>query len=106
MIAGPNAGPPAGATHIWPRNKDRIVKSGEIGIADLRDMLISLKFRPEIITIRDFHGGNIACDLEPCAALARDLLQDVRMAIKSFAFRRDHNSYGALEMTLTFFLED
>jgi hypothetical protein len=106
MIAGPDAGPPADAAHIWPRNKDRTIKAEEIGVADLKDMLIGLKFRSEIITIRDFHGGNIACDPEPCAALARDLLQDVGMAVKSFAFRRDHNSYGALEVTLTFFPQD
>jgi hypothetical protein len=106
MIAGPDAGPPADAAHIWPRDKDRIVQSREIGITDLRGMLIDLKFRPEIITIRDFRGGNVACGPQPCAALARDLLEDVGMAVKSFAFRRDANSYGALEMTLNFFPED
>jgi hypothetical protein len=87
MIAGPDAGPPADAAHIWPRDKDRIVQSREIGITDLRGMLIDLKFRPEIITIRDFRGGNVACGPQPCAALARDLLEDVGMAVKSFAFR-------------------
>jgi hypothetical protein len=106
MVAGPDAGPPADAAHIWPRDKDRIVQSREIGIKDLRGMLIDLKFRPEIITVRDFHGGNVACDPKPCAALARDLLEGVGMAVKSFAFRRDANSYGAMEMTLTFFPED
>jgi hypothetical protein len=106
MIAGPDAGPPADAAHIWPRDKDRVVQSREIGIMDLRGMLIDLKFRPQIITIRDFHGGNVGCDPQPCAALARDLLEDVGMAVKSFAFRRDANSYGALEMTLNFFPED
>jgi hypothetical protein len=106
MIAGPDAGPPAEAVHIWPRDKDRIVQSREIGIMDLRDMLIDLKFRPEMIAIRDFRGGNVACDPQPCAALARDLLEDVGMAVKSFAFRRDANSYGALETTFSFFPED
>jgi hypothetical protein len=106
MTAGPDAGPPTDAVHIWPRDKNRIVHSREIGIMDLRDMLIDLKFRPEIITIRDFRGGNVACDPQPCAALARDLLEDVGMTVKSFAFRRDANSYGAMEMTFSFFPED
>jgi hypothetical protein len=106
MIAGPDAGPPAGAIHIWPRDNERIVRSGDIGIADLRDMLISDKFRPEIITIRDFHSGNVACDPGLCATLAKDLLASAGMAIKSFDFRTDTNSYGALEMTFTFYPED
>jgi hypothetical protein len=106
MIAGPDAGPPAGAIHIWPRNEERIVRSGGIGVADLREMLIRHKFRPEIITIRDFHGGNVACDPGPCATLAKDLLDSAGMAIKSFDFRTDSNSYGALEMTFTFCPED
>jgi hypothetical protein len=103
MIAGPDAGPPTDATHIWPRDKNRIVQSRDSGIKELRSMLIDLRFRPEIITIRDFRGGNVACDPQPCAAPARDLLEDVGMAVKSFAFRRDANSYGAMEMTFSFF---
>jgi hypothetical protein len=106
MIAGPDAGPPTDATHIWPREKNRIVQSRDSGIKELRSMLIDLRFRPEIITIRDFRGGNVACDPQPCAAPARDLLEDVGMAVKSFAFRRDANSYGAMEMTFSFFPED
>lgn len=106
MVAGPDAGPPVGAIHIWPRDEERIVRSGDIGVADLRDMLISHKFRPEIITIRDFHGGNVACDPGPCATLAKTLLDGAGMAVKSFEFRTDTNSYGALEMTFTFYPED
>lgn len=105
MIAGPDAGPPPGAIHIWPRDEQRIVQSGAIGIADLRDMLISHRLRPETITIRDFRGGNVECDTQPCAVLARDLLDGVDMAVKSFAFRKDTNSYGALDMSFTLFPE-
>ncbi|CZT14951.1 uncharacterized protein RCC_12269 [Ramularia collo-cygni] len=106
MVAGPDAGPPAGAIHIWPRDEERNVKSGDIGIAELRDMLINRKFRPEIIKIRDFHGGNIACDPGPCATLVKDLLDGAGMAVKSFEFKRDTNSYGALEILFTFYPED
>lgn len=96
MIAGPDAPPPAGATHIWPRDEKRIVQ--HIGTADLQEMLRSRTLQPDTIIVRDFHGGNAEPSPAPPAQLAKEILDGSDAAITSIFFRRDRDCFSAYEV--------
>lgn len=100
---------------IWPRNSAGVVKSSEMGVADLSTILREGLLRPREIKVRDYQieSGSFLIGPEmgrigsligevsqstaepvPLAAFARDVIEGANLYIKSISFGTVDHDYG------------
>lgn len=91
-LAVPQEIPSASSLHVWPRDDAHIVRSSEIGAANLKAMLVEKRLHPETIKIRDYRSGNATAGPEPAAALARDILDGANLAVISICIHKESQS--------------